>query len=325
MDMDRDAHNIRLQLPPTLHGWRVPEAPWISEEAIWEKVRGMFDREGISLWHRTSPDFTKAPRGEMVLSSGFAYILAHRSEEWRGMTKFFNSYNGTCHGATTADGHSAVVRIISIGNEGKSHLNVLRKIAQGSVSLLTHNHTIPLWREVFFEDMVFGVFPFIGERLHVCYASWLKNSVGDIINMVLQALEALSFVHEMNIAHRDADKANFLVQWHPESLATMQLPQGAFCNDADYGEGYLGKEYLRDVAPEVKSGQPYDAYKADVWQFAASFADFQSTVPEIDEIMEAMRDPNPGSRLSSLEARDRLAAAFHSIPPKSLLIPPTVL
>ena len=97
--------------------------------------------------------------------------------------------NGLCHGATTADGHSAIVRIISIGDEGKNHLQVLRKIARGNDSLLVDNHAVPLWREVHFEDMVFGVFPFIGGCLFECYAPWIKNSVGDIVDMILQAIE----------------------------------------------------------------------------------------------------------------------------------------
>ena len=97
--------------------------------------------------------------------------------------------NGLCHGATTADGHSVVVRIISIGNEGNNHLQVLRKIARGNDSLLVDNHAVPLWREVHFEDMVFGVFPFIGCDLFDIYAPWIKNSVGDIVDMILQAIE----------------------------------------------------------------------------------------------------------------------------------------
>ncbi|EIW57212.1 uncharacterized protein TRAVEDRAFT_48261 [Trametes versicolor FP-101664 SS1] len=40
--------------------------------------------------------------------------------------------------------------------------------------------------------------------------------------MVLQCLEALAFLHSMKVAHRDAFKDNFLVQWHPGSLATNQ-------------------------------------------------------------------------------------------------------
>ena len=55
--------------------------------------------------------------------------------------------------------------------------------------MLVDNHTIPLWREVHFEDMVFGVFPFVGETLENCYAPWIQNSFGDIIDMILQALE----------------------------------------------------------------------------------------------------------------------------------------
>ena len=36
--------------------------------------------------------------------------------------------------------------------------------------------------------------------------------------------------------------------------------------------------YLPTVAPEASSGQPYDPYKADVWQLAHSFSDFDVSV-----------------------------------------------
>ncbi|KAH9900805.1 hypothetical protein C8Q73DRAFT_675845 [Cubamyces lactineus] len=330
--------DIRARLPSDLLSWRIPGPDLIDDVTLWENARKIFEDVNIYLWQWTDPCYQRAREGDMVLSSGFAYIRKQRVESWGSITKRFNNLNGSCHGATMADGHSAVARIIAIGDGGQNHLNALRKLACGADSLLVDNHTIPLWREVHFEDMVFGVFPFIGETLENCYAPWIKNSVGDIIDMILQALQGLAFVHSRNIAHRDADKANFLVQWHPESLDTMQvpivrprvylndferaweLPTCIFSNDMDP----LSHIYSRPTAPEVQSGEPYDAFKTDVWQFSASFWDFRSTVPAIDEVLEAMRGDNAATRPSSSEARDRLAVAFHSTAPIHLLIPPEV-
>ena len=82
-----------------------------------------------------------------------------------------------------------MLRVVAIGDEGKAHLEVLRKLARGTRSLLTENHVVPLWHEVHFEDIVFTVCPYVGYNMRFAYGKWAKNSVGDIVDMILQALE----------------------------------------------------------------------------------------------------------------------------------------
>lgn len=82
-----------------------------------------------------------------------------------------------------------VVRIVAIGQEGKTHLDILRIIGRGVANTRTDNHAIPLWREVHIGDMVFAVFPFVGACLDECASPESKNSVGDILDMILQCLE----------------------------------------------------------------------------------------------------------------------------------------
>ena len=91
--------------------------------------------------------------------------------------------------ARTKEGHDVVVRVLSVGEEGKRHLAILRKIATGERSLLSNNHTLPMFREIIFEDITFGIFPKAGSDLGAMYRSWANNSVGDIMDMILQALE----------------------------------------------------------------------------------------------------------------------------------------
>ncbi|KAI0332651.1 hypothetical protein GY45DRAFT_462567 [Cubamyces sp. BRFM 1775] len=204
-----DPKDIRARLPSNLLSWRNPGPSHIDDMTLWENAREIFENVNIYLWRWTDPCYQRAREGDMVLSSGFAYVRPQRVSHWGAITKRFNNLNGSCHGATTADGHSAVARIIAIGDSGQHHLNALRKLACGADSLLVDNHTIPLWREVHFEDMVFGIFPFIGGHLGNCYAPWLKNSVGDIADMILQALEGLAFIHSKNIAHRTRQTSSF--------------------------------------------------------------------------------------------------------------------
>jgi hypothetical protein len=111
------------------------------------------------------------------------------------------------------------MRVIVIGSEGHDHLKILKRLAGGENSLLSNNHTLPMFAELQFEDIILGVFPKVGAGLFEAYSSWTKNSVGDIINMVMQMLEvsfasllywlsfntnlkALAFIHNLKIAHR---------------------------------------------------------------------------------------------------------------------------
>lgn len=82
------------------------------------------------------------------------------------------------------------MRIAAIGEVGRHHVEILRKLARGTKSLLTNNHVVPLWNEVHHEDLAFIVSPYVGGSLRECYGWWAKNSVGDIVDMILQALEA---------------------------------------------------------------------------------------------------------------------------------------
>ena len=40
-----------------------------------------------------------------------------------------------------------------------------------------------------FEDVTLGLFPFTGGSMDDAFGVWPKNSVGDVIDMILQALE----------------------------------------------------------------------------------------------------------------------------------------
>jgi hypothetical protein len=87
------------------------------------------------------------------------------------------------------DGHDVAIRVIVMKKEGHEHLSVLRKVATGPTSLLTSNHSLPMFTEFCFEDVIFGIFPKVGWTVAEAYDFWAKNSVGDIIDMLMQALE----------------------------------------------------------------------------------------------------------------------------------------
>ena len=98
----------------------------------------------------------------------------------------------------------------------------------------------------------------------------------------------------------------------------------------------------RPMPPEVLSGKPYCPYKLDVWQLGTAFSDFRvcrqhyflatlSHIPvksgmlEIDAVLDSLTDPNPETRPEAYIAMAALLDAVAAIPPKSLMIQPTVL
>ena len=97
--------------------------------------------------------------------------------------------NGLARPARTRDGLDVVIRVIVIGKEGHEHLKILRTIATGEKSLFSNNHALPMFAEFQLEDIIFGVFPKVGEEVKYAYGFWAKNSVGDIIEMLAQMLE----------------------------------------------------------------------------------------------------------------------------------------
>ncbi len=108
---------------------------------------------------------------------------------------------------TTREGHNVAIRVVSVHDEGKEHMRILRKIARGDISLLTENHVVPLWGEFEIEDITFAMVPFIGYTMRYAYGAWAKNSVGDIVDMIIQALEVRPFL-----------------SWQPSNSAELVVP-----------------------------------------------------------------------------------------------------
>ncbi|KAG6812362.1 hypothetical protein H0H92_003262 [Tricholoma furcatifolium] len=211
----------------------------------------------------------------------------------------FNTASALSRICRTQEGHDLLVRVIVIGDEGHDHLKILRKLACGPLSLYPENHTLPMFREFQFEDIIFGAFPMVGGSVYHAHALWPRNTAGDVLDMLLQMLEGLAFIHKHKIAHRDAFSDNFLVQWQPESMVTktmavsrprvylidfevaIEFPEDCpveqcTCVGPPIGGSFPSIEmYKRQRPPEVDSGKPYDPFKLDVWQLASSMSGFK--------------------------------------------------
>ncbi|KAJ6600775.1 hypothetical protein B0H10DRAFT_2320126, partial [Mycena sp. CBHHK59/15] len=214
------------QLPLDLSTWRCPGASVEAEERVWNYLDPVLRDYGYDQWPHSSSSVLRRPVGSLCLSSGFSYATPDRgigdqvkypigTVACLGLFEYNNPLTRT---ARLKNGQDVVIRVMVIKNEGHEHLVLLKRIAMGPYSLFSDNHTLPMHDVTQFEDIHFGIFPLVGARVREAFGSWAKNSVGDVLDMLLQALEGLAFLHKLNIAHRDAFHDNLVVQWHPNHV-----------------------------------------------------------------------------------------------------------
>ena len=107
-----------------------------------------------------------------------------------------HSQNPLTRAAQTPEGQAVVVKVLAIRDEGHECLSIIRMVSSGPLALLSNNHCLPLIKEFVFEDIIFGVSPKTGGLFYEAWDSWTQNSVGDILDMLLQILEVMTFCTE---------------------------------------------------------------------------------------------------------------------------------
>ncbi|KAF8998178.1 hypothetical protein BDZ89DRAFT_752425 [Hymenopellis radicata] len=242
---------------------------------------------------------------------------------------------------TNHEGIAVVLRVISKGEEGKEHLRMLRRVATGLESLVATNHMLPIWNEIVYDDVVCTVSPMVGPSIRDAF-EWKGTSTGDVLDMVQQALEGLSYLHGMHIMHRDAFVHNFLLQWLPESLIhgrpsvtrprvyiidlECALELGPDCAEADYlvfSPPIKDRPYTMPTPPEATNIN-YNSLKGDMWQFGWSLRHFSSRYSAIDDVLREMASDDPSQRPSSHDAHERLRTELGKIPPNRLHTRPLI-
>nr|VWO99832.1 Uncharacterized protein [Ganoderma boninense] len=303
-------------------------------EAIWKVLAPFFADRGYTLWPNGHISMSTSSVDD-VSANGYMYDASpfHESDKsWDSLRPIlsYKSRNALTRAARTSDGRDVVLKVLAIGNQGKEHLEILDMLARGPYSLITANHTLPLLELIVLDDITFGVFPKVGYSCSEMYGGWAKSSVRDVLEMIVQCLEALVFLHySVKVAHRDVFKDNLVIQWLPETLRaerelTASRPRVymiGFDLAVSFPEDSPPEEH-RPVAPETLSDKPYDPFKVDVWQLGMSFSDFKSTIPAIDKVLNSLTDPDPATRPTAYEAMTALLNAVSELPPVSLLIEP---
>ena len=92
--------------------------------------------------------------------------------------------------------------------------------------------------------------------------SYDLNSFENRLNIVIQIANAVRYLHDMNIIHRDLKAENILMD---KNLSVSLADFGISCLRARRTSKAMGTP--RYMAPELLEGKPYDE-KADIFSFA---------------------------------------------------------
>ncbi|KAG7089887.1 hypothetical protein E1B28_011521 [Marasmius oreades] len=335
---------IRAQLPVDIDTWRFPGKNREAEERVWMVFAPVLARYGLVSWACFEHSIQHPPDGEYPRYNGYRHIPVFDAQRG-GPLKAFQRWqyvNPVNRAVRSHDGQDFICRVIVVKGHGSNALQALRRLATGLNAFRSDNHVLPMLREIHFQDITCGLFPITGESMAESFGPdrtrYIQNSVGDLLDMFIQAFEALVFIHAEKVAHRDAFYDNFLVQWRPQSIRAQQIPcsrprvylidfETAICFPEDsvnedctcIGHPFGNIDnYARPTIRAVGEGKPYNPFILDVWQLSYHLAFLETSIPELDEVLLGLR-----ARRTASEVLKCLAGAVASLTPEMLHVSPT--
>ncbi|KAJ4482547.1 hypothetical protein J3R30DRAFT_2188317 [Lentinula aciculospora] len=117
------------------------------------------------------------------------------------------------------DHGDVVIRVLSVGGDGLHTLKIQRQISTAPEVLIRSNHTLPLFREIVLKDIILGVFPRVTASLAEVFVPYNMPFIAEMnmMEILVQCLEALDFLHQNLIAHLNVTFENFLIDFPPLS------------------------------------------------------------------------------------------------------------
>lgn len=180
-----------MQLPLCLSTWqqlgRDEDSPSYIE--YWSKLDTFFAHHGFTLWNR-SDEFNQSITG-LPAPSTYLFLPINHPDYTQRLSEF-PVPNGLLHAARKGKRHY-IIRVLSAGGEGLDTVNIMRLLTTSPDNLLSNNHML-LMEEIVYQDIVFGVFPLLGDSVRYAMMPLMQqSSIEDIVLMIIQALEVRRF------------------------------------------------------------------------------------------------------------------------------------
>ncbi|KAG9046465.1 hypothetical protein FS837_004350 [Tulasnella sp. UAMH 9824] len=231
-----------------------------------------------------------------------------------------------------SDGTLVFLKLVS---KSSPEIEIGRLLASDELRLDPRNHTIPLLDVI--EDStnperVILVLPSL-RSIDSPSPTTVKECL-DLVNQTLEASQALVFLHEHHIAHRDCAMDNIMLDgralfpggWHPQRAYATPDAQHAIPEPSlreaksvsyyliDFGISTLNQNMTtgnlgQERAPELSDDTPYDPYKLDVYILGMAYKRFFSLQFEeigfILPLVEMMTHEDPTQRPTALAAYEK--------------------
>ncbi|KZW03274.1 hypothetical protein EXIGLDRAFT_725725 [Exidia glandulosa HHB12029] len=346
--------SLLSNLPRTLFAWRTLD--YREAHKAWIFLASFIAEQGYTLFKILPNDTTPPPVFTLVRSPDeYHYWPSSNVFQPEQLVPEFAPNSGIHFAARSLANQEVVIRLLTIGDEGKASLDILRRLSAPEARV-ARNHALPMIKELHIGDMVFGVFPMM--YAHGLTSFPWPETTEQILDGLEQALEGFVYLHENLIAHRDfAFEEIFLnfgaitgssVPWNEKLCRRVplpirsQFPARYYINDFELSVqfdpssdpatrlvtgvpiaryGYTVDDYAKPLPPEARGDAPYCPFKMDVYQFGQNASEFFSGVtgvPGLHELFASMASDDPRDRPSFAQALSSLQEARRATPDHAL-------
>lgn len=201
--------------------------PWKDRNfrSVWEPLKDFFLSHGLTLWRDPDPEWPgqlRPPDSRPRAPDGFHYRLLADVDR----NDSFCHCRPTMCPARTTDGRDVMIKVVAMGDRGLNHKEALQRLASGNIASVIGNHTVPVLQWIERGSTTFAVLPYLSkDDLSTVY---LYENTKDLIDHLLQMLEALEFCHSQLVVHCDVFEGNFLCNFTGASIhldSCFQQPQ----------------------------------------------------------------------------------------------------